>query len=138
MSGPDPRSAQAAGQTAGSATAGTVNVLAGLALLFTTQWTGDVLTRLLGLPIPGAILGIGLALLLMRFPMARSMQAAGRPLLHNLPLFLVPIGASLIDQADILRREGLVLLLAVVVSTMLTMVATQLAFTLALRWTQRT
>lgn len=115
-------------------------MLAGLCLLFGAQWGGTVLARLLHLPVPGAIVGIGLTLLLMRFPMARSMpaslSAAARPLLQNLPLFLVPIGASLLDQTAILRREGL-LLLAVIGSTMITMVATHLTFALTLRWTER-
>lgn len=110
------------------------DVVTGLCLLFGAQWAGDALARLFGLPIPGTIVGIGLALVLVGFPMGRSLPIAARPLLHNLPLFLVPIGASLINQAEILRHEGFVLLLAVIGSTVLTMAATHVTFAVTMRW----
>lgn len=98
-------------------------MLQGLTVIFVCQLAGEALVRLLGVPFPGPV--AGMVILLVGLVLAggppESLRRAGTGLLTYLPLFFVPAGVGLIAHGARLRADGLPILLAIVGSTLLTM-----------------
>jgi holin-like protein len=99
-------------------------MLVGLTLIFGCQLAGEVLVRLLGLPVPGPVLGMVLLLvgLMLGGGPTEGLRSAGHGLLKHLPLFFVPAGVGLITHGERLASDWLPLLAGIVVSTLATMV----------------
>lgn len=99
-------------------------MLVGLTLIFACQLAGEVLVRLLGLPVPGPVLGMVLLLagLVAGGGPSEGLRTAGHGLLRYLPLFFVPAGVGLVTHGDRLAGAWLPLLAGIVVSTLATMV----------------
>ena len=80
--------------------------------------------RVLGVPFPGPV--AGMVILLLGLVVAggppEGLRRAGTGLLAYLPLFFVPAGVGLIAHGARLRADWLPILLAIVGSTLLTMV----------------
>lgn len=97
-------------------------------LLF--QLAGEMLAHLSPLPVPGPV--IGMVLLAFGLSAAPRLLLLLRPLsrtiLGHLSLLFVPAGVGIVGHADLLRSEGLVVALAIAVSTLLSMAAAALAF----------
>ena len=92
---------------------------------------------MLGAPVPGQVMGIGIVMLFMAVPILRpSIRQVARPLLSALPLLLLPIAASLIDQAALIRTDMLAIGITVIVTTVLTMLVTHYVFATTLRLTE--
>ncbi|PZU47145.1 MAG: murein hydrolase transporter LrgA [Sphingomonas sp.] len=106
-----------------------------IALLFLCQLAGEFLHRLTGLPLPGPV--IGMLLLLGWLAVVRRerprLEAVTGWLTAHLAILFVPAAVGVMDEAHILSRHGLALVLATVVSTILTMVVTVLVFRWALK-----
>ncbi len=110
-----------------------IGVLAGF------WWIGDLLARGLGLPLPGAVLGLAALLALLasgRVPAVRLRRGAGW-LLAEMLLFVVPAMMALLDYGALLRAFGLELLAVIVLGTALVMAGTALAVDAAYRWRLR-
>lgn len=109
-------------------------MLDAIALLFVCQLLGDIVHRLTGLPLPGSV--IGMILLLCWLALVRkerpTLVAVTTWLTGHLSILFVPAAVGLIDEGAVLSRYGLGLVLATVVSTILTMVVTVLVFRWAL------
>jgi len=114
-------------------------MLKGLVLLFALQTAGELATRAWGIPLPAAIIGLLLMLLLMRVwpECAETVAPAADALLKNFALFLIPIGPSLLLLHELWRSQGAAIAAVVMVATLLTMVVTAATFTLARRWMPR-
>ena len=99
-------------------------MLQGLTLIFICQLAGEALVRLLGVPFPGPV--AGMVILLLGLVVAggppEGLRRAGHGLLAYLPLFFVPAGVGLIAHGERLRADWFPILLAIVGSTLLTMV----------------
>jgi putative effector of murein hydrolase LrgA (UPF0299 family) len=103
-------------------------VLSGLLWLLTCQLAGEVVVRLLGLDVPGPVVGIALLLLALR--LRRVAPAEQRHpvvltadlLLRHLQLLFVPAGVGVVAYAATLRDHALPLGLAVVGSWLLGLV----------------
>jgi holin-like protein len=115
------------------------------ALLLLCQLTGEILSRGLGLPMPGPV--IGLLILFAGLVIAqnfRKVTAAtindtnlGRTtqgLLQHLSVLFVPAGVGVIDHLHLLQSYGPVLFLALFVSTALSLAVTALVFTAVKNW----
>lgn len=91
-------------------------VLAALALLLGLQLLGTVLVDLAHLPVPGAVVGLGVLLLVgARFPgFRRYAEPAGEPLLKHLQLLFVPPCVGALTQVSTLVENAAPLALAVV------------------------
>ena len=78
------------------------------------------------LPVPGGVVGLAMLLLLLaaRIVEPEWLQGGVRLLLGEMLLFFIPALLSLLDYGPLLRQEGVRILLAILLSTMLTMVAT--------------
>ena len=90
--------------------------LAALALLLGLQLLGTLLVDLAHLPVPGAV--VGLVVLLLVGARSRALvervEPAGGPLLRHLQLLFVPPGVGALTQLSTIAREAGPLALAVV------------------------
>ncbi|WP_307816515.1 CidA/LrgA family protein [Nocardioides limicola] len=94
-------------------------LISGLTWLLVCQLAGELVVRLLGLPVPGAVLGMVILLALLcwrRPPETASVLRAADALLRHLQLFFVPAGVGLITFLALLREEAVPLLVATLVS----------------------
>lgn len=114
-------------------------MIGALSLLFVCEFAGDGIARVLGLPLPGSVLGM-LILLLWLASVKRDRPVLGQVtgwLTAHLSVMFVPAAVGLIAQGAVLSRYGLALTVATVVSTLLTLVVTVLVFQGALRFVER-
>lgn len=90
-------------------------VLAALALLLGLQLLGTLLVDVTHLPVPGAVIGLVVLLLVgARFPgFVRRAEPAGEPLLRHLQLLFVPPGVGALTQLSTLVHSAGPLALAV-------------------------
>lgn len=114
-------------------------MIASLAVILGCQLLGEAVTRGLGLPVPGPVLGmaamIGVLWLRDRYrpPILEAVEPAGRFLLANLSLLFVPAGVGLVGNLEVLAGNWLALAVALVVSTVLTLVVSVVTFRLVAR-----
>ncbi len=101
-------------------------MLQGLVLLFGFQFTGELLVRFLGLPVPGNVIGMALLLLSLSLGLVReeSITEAGELLLKYLALFFVPAGVGVMLYFDLIAREWLPIVVGTVISTFVVMAVT--------------
>lgn len=101
-------------------------MLRGWAVLLVFQLVGEVLSRLLVLPIPGPVVGMLLLLgaLALRFPEDEHLRGVSSGLLSHLSLLFVPAGVGVMLHARRLADEWPALLVALVVSTVATIAVT--------------
>ncbi|WP_321502991.1 CidA/LrgA family protein [Breoghania sp.] len=107
-------------------------MIAALTLLLLCQLGGEIIVRLLALPLPGPVAGLillatGLAIF-GRVP--ENLRSVSTGILRNLALMFVPASVGIITQMDRLQAYGVVLAVSVVVSTLAAMAVTALVF----RW----
>ena len=110
-------------------------MITSLALLLGCLTIGEVLARVTGLPVPGAITGMGLLLagLVLRGSIGTSLEVTAKGLLAHLALLLVPGGAGIVLHLARLQAEWLAILTALLVSTVLTLVVTAATFRIVAR-----
>lgn len=110
-------------------------MLYALTALFVFQLLGELLVRLAGLPLPGALAGMLLLLAALlalgRVPLALERTAGG--LLQNMMLLFIPAIAGVMLHFDRIAREWLPFLVAGIAGAAITLVVT--AWTL--RWLLR-
>jgi holin-like protein len=109
-------------------------MLRGLFLLLFFQLIGEALARSLALPAPGPVIGLlalALALALWRRRSgdatdvdATEVGKTANALLGALSLLFVPAGVGVVQYFDLLARYGVALGVSLVVSTVLTLLAT--------------
>lgn len=107
-----------------------------LALLL-CQLAGEAITTALNLPLPGPVIGmVFLLVLFLALPRAtETVRPVAQGFLSHLSLLFVPAGVGVVGQIAVLGNEAAVLILAVVVSTVLSMMAAALAFVAVARVT---
>ena len=112
-------------------------VLLGLVVLLLTQMVGLAASALLGLPVPGVVLGIVLLVLLGMLrptrPVVRAAEPAATPLLQHLQLLFVPPGVGILLELRTLAENALPLALAVGGSFVLALVVSGLLLQALLR-----
>ena len=110
-------------------------MLEALALLLALQTIGEVLSYALNLPIPGPVIGMVmlLALLAARPALVARLKGTTTTLLQHLSLLFVPAGVGVMVHWQRLSSEGLAIVVAIVVSTVLAIAATALTVRALLR-----
>lgn len=98
----------------------------GLTLLLMFQLLGEFLSRLLNLPIPGNVIGMGLLLaaLMCNIVDLKWIEEAAELLLANLALFFVPAGVGVMVYSDLIAAEWLPISVATVLSTFVVLAVT--------------
>jgi len=101
-----------------------------IAILLMCQLIGESLTRGLGLPVPGPVLGMVLLLAacLAAPQLAARVMPTAQGILAHLSLLFVPAGVGVISHLDVLGVAGPALLLVLVASTALALIASVLTF----------
>lgn len=119
-------------------------MIASLSLILLCQLAGEVFVRGLSLPLPGPVIGLMLLLLLLlvrdRFAvLARgplqggAVENASRGLLAHLSLLFVPAGVGVVQKLDLIAANGIAIVAVLLVSVVVTLVATVATFLLASR-----
>ena len=114
-------------------------MLPALTLLFLCQLTGDIIVRGLGISFPGPVLGMGLFFcgLLLAGRTGPALGQVADTILRNLSLLFVPAAVGLVQQAGLIARNWLAISVALVVSTLLTLIVTVLTFRAVVRFQER-
>lgn len=114
-------------------------MLEAVARVFAWLSLGEVLTRLGLLPVPGAVTGFVLLYLdlLWHRRLPDDLGRLADRMLSLFGLLFVPAGVGVVAHADVLRSEFLPILAAVVGGTIVTLLATIAAVTLATSRTAR-
>ena len=95
-----------------------MKALQGLAWLLVMQSVGELLSRYLGLPFPGPVIGLVLLVLALRASVVRdSVSAVADFLLAHLSLLFVPVGVGVMTHLGLFGQYGFRLALVIVVST---------------------
>lgn len=107
-----------------------------LATLLVFQALGEALSFVLGLPVPGPVIGMALLVLWLRLrPTAYAqLREVSLGLLRHLSLLFVPAGVGVMLHAARLADEWLPISIALVVSTALTIAVTALVIEWTRRW----
>ena len=100
-----------------------------IALLLVFQLAGELLVLLLGLPVPGPVIGMLLLFLalLVRGGAPRPLRETAQGLLGHLSLLFIPAGVGVMVHAGRIAEEWLPILAALVLSTAVTIAVTALA-----------
>lgn len=110
-------------------------MIAALTLLLVFQLIGEVLVRGLALPIPGPVVGMGLlfaALIVAKGPGA-ELRGTANGLLQHLSLLFVPAGTGVMLHFQRLADEWVPLMVAVAVSTVLSIAVSALLLNALIR-----
>lgn len=112
-------------------------MIAALTLLLVYQLIGEVMVRWFDLPIPGPVVGMALlfATLVVTKGPTQPLRNTANGLLQHLSLLFVPAGTGVMLHFQRLGDEWLALLLAVTVSTVLSIAVSALLLSLMTRRT---
>ncbi len=124
-------------------------MIASLIVILACQLAGEALARGFGLAVPGPVMGMALlfALLLLRDRVSRHLPAAlsddalvstGQGLLTHLSLLFIPAGVGVVQNLGVFAQYGVALGVAVIVSSLLALLATVGTFLLVARLMERT
>ena len=116
-----------------------MQLINGITLLLIYQLAGEVSVRLLGLPVPGPVMGMVLLFitLMIRGQIAKAVEPASTALLSHLSLLFVPAGVGLIVHFNRLGNEWLPISVTLLLSTVITMAVTALVMQWVTRLTAR-
>ncbi|OWV86865.1 CidA/LrgA family protein [Rhizobium sp. R693] len=111
-------------------------MVVGITLLLLFQLAGEILSYSLGRVIPGPVIGmvmIAVALVIARRSprleqFGKSAVATSTALLANMGVLFVPAGVGIVQHLDLIRDRGIALSMTIVVSTVVTLVATVWTF----------
>ena len=107
-------------------------MLAALTLLLIFQLAGEAIALYFALPVPGPVIGMGLlfAALALRGGASLDLRNTAQNLLPHLSLLFVPAGVGVMLHVQRMADEWLPIVVALVVSTLLTIVVTALVLRL--------
>ncbi len=93
-------------------------MLKGLITLCGFYLLGDFIATLFGWPIPGSVMGMLMLFvaLAIRGGLNSELKTSSQALLPYLPLFIVPASVGIVNYWDLLKAEGLQLLLIIFIS----------------------
>ena len=93
-------------------------MLAGLFALLVFLVFGEAIQSWIAIPVPSSIIGMILLLtvIILKNKTPKSIEIAANKLSPLLPLFIIPISAGLITQADIIQQHGFKFLVILTIS----------------------
>jgi len=105
-------------------------MIAAFLCLLLFQLAGEGAARLLALPVPGPVLGmVGLLIALFLRPALHArLQATAHSLLSHLALFFIPAGVGVMAMLGDIRRNAVLLLAVIVLTTWLTALVSAAVF----------
>lgn len=105
-------------------------MIAAIALLLVCQLLGELIHLATRLPLPGPVIGMFLLLgwLALRRRERPTLDQVSNWLIAHLSIMFVPAAVGVMQEGPLLQRYGLAILLATLVSTVLTLAVTVLVF----------
>jgi holin-like protein len=99
-----------------------------LTLILFCQLSGEVITRMTGLPVPGPVIGMVILFcgLVLRRRLPPELETTGAFLLRHLPLLFVPAGVGIVTNLDLLVRDWAPIAGAIIIGTAVTIAVTGL------------
>ncbi|GAA6134626.1 CidA/LrgA family protein [Oceaniserpentilla sp. 4NH20-0058] len=93
-------------------------MLYGLIVFISYMLLGEFISALIAWPVPGSVLGMLLLFmtLVIRGGVSDSVKQSSQSLLPYLPLFIVPASVGIVNYMDLIKMEGHIILLAMIVS----------------------
>ncbi|MFQ5754825.1 MAG: CidA/LrgA family protein [Acidiferrobacterales bacterium] len=103
-------------------------MLNAITMLLVFQLVGEVISQASGLPIPGPVVGMLLLFLALhvRSAMVERLRETAQNMLQHLSLLFVPAGVGVMLHLRRVEHEWIAITLALVLSTVLTIVVTAL------------
>lgn len=100
------------------------------AVLLLAQFAGELITRALGVPVPGPVVGMALLLAVMLWKpgVAAFIRPTATALLGFLSLLFVPAGVGIVNYQEVVGEDGLAIVLALLASTVSAVVVSALVF----------
>jgi holin-like protein len=117
-------------------------MIIGLTVILLCQLLGEVVARGFGWPVPGPVLGMVFLLAFLslrerirkRVPeFGKTLDSTGKGLLAHLSLLFIPASVGVVQRFDVLAEYGLGLIVAVLASTLITLVVTVVTFVVVSR-----
>jgi len=107
----------------------TLKALGQLAVLWLVYWCCDWFVTFTGLPVPATVLGVIVLFLLLVSGIVKlhHVQDAADLLLKHLVFFFIPVAVGLMEWGGVFYEHGLILLAAILVSTIVPVIAVGLA-----------
>lgn len=101
-------------------------MLIGFALIVGFYGLGELTQNVLGVPVPGSILGMLylFGFLVWRRQVADSLQRSSKVLINNLALLLIPSSVGVITCAALLERQGVAIVLTLSISIVFSLLLT--------------
>lgn len=105
-----------------------MNFVNGITILLIYQLVGEISVLYLKLPVPGPVMGMILLFvtLLIRRKTPESLDTAASTLLSHLSLLFIPAGVGMMVHFERIGNEWLPISLAIILSAIITIVATAL------------
>lgn len=105
---------------------GRFGLVRALTILILYQLIGTVLQQGTGLPVPGPVIGLVLALIwFLKFgPPGDDLRQTAQGLLKYLGLLFVPAGVGVVNQLGVLQQNALAIIISIGVSTTLGLLVT--------------
>lgn len=112
------------------------NYIAQMVFISVFWFFGEVIARIFHLPIPGAIIGLAIVLLLLATGCVSffSMNRGANWLLAEMLLFFVPAVLALLDHHEFWGLLGLKILVVILISTLVVMTVTALTIEICWLW----
>ena len=104
-------------------------MLSSIAIILGYQVVGELISRLSGLPVPGPV--IGMVLMLLSFLVKDNLINRVRP---SAGVLLVPAGVGIMRHGQRFLNEGVAIMIALVVSTVIAMIVTAYVIILMQKW----
>lgn len=103
-----------------------MKLLKEIALVLIIAMMGDILARVVDIPIPGSVLGMLLLLIALSAGMIKiqSLEQISTFLLSNLAFFFIPAGVGLMNVMGTVQTDLVKILAVVILSTILVLVTT--------------
>lgn len=100
-----------------------IQMVSSFALILGFQILGEVLSRLLSLPVPGPVLGMVLMLFAFFFKdnLVDEIRPTAGVLLANMSLLFVPAGVGIMRHGERFMNEGVGILITMMASTLIAM-----------------
>ncbi len=101
-------------------------MLGAVTLLLSCQLAGEILTRLLDLPVPGPVLGMVFLFLILcaRGRVSQPVERVTGALLDHLSLLFVPAGVGVVRYAQRIEQEWLAISLSLISGTVVAIAVT--------------
>lgn len=101
-------------------------MLFGLLVLLSCQFVGELIVRYFELPFPSPVVGMVLLLvaLILNKGVPSGVRQASEGLLSYLALLFVPAGVGLMVHYQLIAKDGLTILTALILSTAVTLLVT--------------